>query len=264
MGWIPATTQRSVALGMVRDRSWRALSSGRRGSWRSHHSAARAVQESVGDGDESFLASDRYRFLQARRRAKQVARRQFPDLFGLAGDLGAGFHQQRPAGGLRDQQARRHSRARDRAVDVRCRRPDRAGRAARGRGHRIRRSRRDHGVAYQRRPRRAAKSHPQPHPLHLHAGLRGRRTHAGRDGDRRDAALAKPARDQLARRRQEGVALVSDRQRLRLAVALAPLRQEIHRRHRRARRRRGVRPARRGQSRSPSRRVSARRSPMSC
>ncbi len=41
---------------------------------------------------------------------------------------------------------------------------------------------------------------------------------------------AKPARDRLARRRQEGVALVSDRQRLRLAVAIAPRRQEIHRR----------------------------------
>ena len=61
----------------------------------------------------------------------------------------------------------------------------------------------------------------QPHPLHLHAGLRGRRAHAGRDGDRRDAALAEPSVDPLARRRQEGVALVSDRQRLRLAVAVA-------------------------------------------
>ena len=69
--------------------------------------------------------------------------------------------------------------------------------------------------------------------------------------------------DRLARERQEGVALVPDRQRLRLAVAVAPGRQEIYRRHRRACRRRRVRSGRRGRSRARISPASARRGPMS-
>ena len=248
---MPRSPAGCVALRLP-DRSWRAFDRILPGPRRSRDSAVAAVSKPVESGGRSRSVDDQAWIFAAPWRAQQAADRQLPHLFRLTRHLGADLHQQRGAGDRRDQQARRHSRPRARTVDLRIRRTDRGCRASRRAGGRPRRGRPHHGVAYKCGPRRAAQRHPQPHPLRLHPRLRGRRAHARRDGDRRNAALAEPAGDPLARGRQEGLALVPDRQRLCLALAVASGGEEIHRRGRRSRGRRGVRPGRRGPPRGAS------------
>ena len=105
----------------------------------------------------------------ARRNKLRVG--NFLTLFGSPRDLGAGLHQQRRC--WRSRRSTSAAAFSDAKSSCRCTMPaarSRRWRSAR-RGHRVRRSRHHHGIAYQRRPRRAAQGHPRPHSLCLHAGL---------------------------------------------------------------------------------------------
>ncbi len=173
--------------------------------------------------------------------------------FSGAPGSGADLRQQRHARGRRDQQARRHPRPRGRTVDVRCRRADRRRSCAAPSG----RSRFDEidiimgsHISAVRLALRKVTSGRIPY-VYTPVYEGGERTPGVMAIGETPRAESRPAIHWLTEVKK-ATALVPDRQRLCLALAIAPRGEALHHGGRRTGGRRGVRPARRGRSRTAS------------
>ena len=151
---------------------------------------------------------------------------------GSAGHLGAVLHRQRRGRGVRAQSAQRDRRSKCAA------RPGRFGRRSidtgggpRRRADRVQVHRRHRGDAHQRRPPAAREGRSRPYPLCLHADVRRRRAQLRGVCDRGYPRTPARPRDGVDSAQVPAAQVGADRQRLRLAEGLEPVRQVEAGRH---------------------------------